>query len=347
MRAARYHGVRDVRIEEVPEPEAGPGQVKVKVAHNGVCGSDLHEYFSATTFVPLEPHPLTKAVAPVILGHEFSGTIVAVGEGVSRVSVGDQAAIRPNYHCGTCAACRQGLPNVCRLLAFHGLSGPGGGLSDFTVVDEDAVHVLPAGVSLEMGALVEPMAVGHHAVARSSVRPGQTAVIAGLGPIGIGIWLALRAQGITDVVCSDPSPERRDALRRLGAEHVVDPRETDLAEVCAGLSDGAGASVAFDAAGTGAAITGTLPALAPRGTLVVVALHEKPTEFNPTSLVLQETALIGSLIYTADDYDRVIAAMAAGSYAIDGWVEHAGLDDLPEVFESLRAGQRMKVLIDL
>jgi (R,R)-butanediol dehydrogenase/meso-butanediol dehydrogenase/diacetyl reductase len=347
VRAALYHGVRDVRIEEVPEPEPGPGQVEVRVAHNGVCGSDLHEYFSATRSIPREPHPLTGARIPVVLGHEFSGTVVALGDGVSGVAVGDRAAIRPNYSCGECPACRLGHPNACRLLAFHGLSGPGGGLSEFTVVDRAAVHVLPDGVSLELGALVEPMAVSYHAAVRSGVQPGQTALIAGLGPIGIGLFQALRAMGISSVVASDPSPERRAALVALGAEHVVDPTDTDLVALCAELSDGIGATAGFDAAGVGAAISGTLPALAPRGRLVLVGIHEQPTGFDPMSLLFSEKEVLGSAIYTAEDYDWVIAAMAAGRYSVDSWVEHAGLDDLLAVFDALRAGSRTKVLIDL
>lgn len=348
MKAARYYGVQDIRIEDVPEPEPGPGEVKVRVAHNGVCGSDLHEYFSATTFVPTEPHPLTGASIPVVLGHEFAGTVVSVGDAVERVQVGDRVAVRPNYWCGSCAACQAGLVNACGLLAFHGLSGPGGGLSEFTVIGQSHLHLLPDGVSLELGALVEPMAVAHHAVVeRSGVREGDLAVIAGLGPIGIGLWLALRARGHEHVVASDPSPERRAAVSALGARHVIDPTATNLHEYCADLTSGTGARVVFDAAGVGAAIESALPALAPRGRVVVVGIHERAMEFNPTALLMQETEIVGSLIYTDDDYTAVIDAMRGGLYSTHDWVSHASLDELPEVLNELRAGRRMKVLIDL
>ena len=105
MRAARYHGVQDIRLEDLPEPEPTAGQVLVKVGHNGICGSDLHEYYSASTFIPTEPHPLTGISAPVVLGHEFAGTVVEVGEAVDAGLVGQNAAIRPTYYCGECAAC--------------------------------------------------------------------------------------------------------------------------------------------------------------------------------------------------------------------------------------------------
>ena len=143
MRAAVYYGVGDVRIEDVPEPTPGPGEVKIELAFNGVCGSDLHEYFSAPTFVPVEPHPQTGVSAPVVLGHEFSGTVTEVGADVTSTAPGQRAALRPTYSCGTCASCLRGLPNICRVLAFHGLSASGGGLAEHTVMPADMVHPLP------------------------------------------------------------------------------------------------------------------------------------------------------------------------------------------------------------
>lgn len=347
MRAATYYGPHDVRIEDVPEPEAGSGQVKLRVAHNGVCGTDLHEYFSAATFIPVEPHPQTGITAPVTLGHEFSGTVVAVGEGVTDVAVGDRVAVRPTYSCGSCASCRAGAPNTCRVLAFHGLSGPGGGLSEYTVVEAGMVFPLPETVSLEMGALVEPMAVAYHAVELSGIVPGQVAVVAGLGPIGVGLFFALRARGITDVIASDPSPARGGVLRRLGAETVIDPRETDLTQLAREMSDDLGAYAVFDAAGVGAAIVSGIDALAPKGKVVVVGIHETSMELDPTSLLLGEAQIVASLVYTDDDYRQVIDGMARGDITSDEWVSHASLDDLLAVYDDLRSGSRMKVLIDL
>lgn len=347
MQAAVYYGVGDVRIEDVPEPAPGPGEVKIKLAYNGVCGSDLHEYFSASTFIPLEPHPQTGAKAPVILGHEFSGTVVELGEGVSGLEVGQAAALRPTYSCGTCASCARGLPNICRVLAFHGLSADGGGLSEFTVMPADMVHPLPEGVSLELGALVEPMAVGHHAVDRSGLTAEDTCVIVGVGPIGIGLWFALKARGFDNVLVSETSPVRRAAITALGAANVIDPRETDLSEAVMAMSDGTGAAAVFDAAGVGAAIGESIGCLAPRGKVVVVGIHEQPFAFNPTSLLLQEVEVVGSIVYDDADYAAVIAHMDEGIYDTTGWVEHMTLDRLEEAFEELRAGRKMKILIDL
>ncbi len=347
MRAARYYGVHDIRLEELPDPTPQSGQVLVKVAHNGICGSDLHEYYSASTFIPTQPHPLTGISAPVVLGHEFCGTIVEVGDGVDDALVGQNAAVRPTYSCGECASCRQGLRHICRKLAFHGLSGPGGGLSELTTLPADMVHPLPASVPLELGALVEPMAVGHHAIRRVELAPDDLAVIVGAGPIGIGLWFALKASGHERVLVSETSAERRAAITALGADHVIDPRSTSLADTVADLSGGIGAAVVFDAAGVGAAIADSVPILAPRGSIVVVGIHEKPFDFNPTSLLLQEVDVIGSIVYSPQDYDEVIANMVGGRYDITGWVDHVPLDALLDGFDDLRAGRKMKILVDL
>jgi (R,R)-butanediol dehydrogenase / meso-butanediol dehydrogenase / diacetyl reductase len=347
MRAARYHGVGDVRIEKLPDPTPAPGQVLVKVAHNGICGSDLHEYYSAATFVPTQPHPLTGVSAPVVLGHEFSGTVVEVGDGVDAGLVGQNVAVRPNYACGECASCRRGLHNICSKLAFHGLSGPGGGLSELTALAADMVHPLPDSVSLALGALVEPMAVGHHAIRRVELAPDDLAVIVGAGPIGIGLWFALRAADHRNILVSETSAERQTAITALGAEHVIDPRSTSLADTVADLSGGVGATAVFDAAGVGAAIGDSVPILGPRGSIVVVGIHEKPFDFNPTSLLLHEVAIMGSLIYSPQDYDEVIANMVDGRYDTNGWVDHIPLDDLLDGFDDLRAGRKMKILVDL
>lgn len=347
MRAAVYHAPHDIRIDDLEVPEAGPGQVKLRNAHNGVCGSDLHEYFNASTFVPVEPHPQTGVRLPVVLGHEFSGTAVAVGDGVTGVAVGDRCAVRPTYTCGQCPSCRAGAPNTCRVIGFHGLSGPGGGLSEYTVLPASMAFPLPEDVSLEMGALVEPMAVSYHAVEVSGIQPGQLAVIAGLGPIGVGVYFALRARGVTDIIAGDPSAPRREILSRLGAETVIDPTETPVAEAAHAATGGLGAHVVFDAAGVGAAILGGIEALAPRGKVVVIGIHEQAMELNATAFLFGEAQVVGSLTYTDDDYRQVIAGMSRGEITAEGWVDHARLDELTDVFEQLRRGSRMKVLIDL
>ncbi|GHE79428.1 alcohol dehydrogenase [Amycolatopsis deserti] len=347
MKAALFYGKEDIRIEEVGEPSPGPGQVKLRNAYSGICGSDLHFYYfpEALPWDVTQAHPLSGATLPQVLGHEFAGTVVEVGPGVTEVQVGDRAAVFPlAVSCGQCAACRRGLPFSCPMMGSIGASAPGGGLSEYTTVSASALHLLPENVDLRMGALVEPMAVGWHAVARSGVEAGGTALVAGAGPIGIGAWFALRARGVEKVLVSEPSADRRAIIAALGAT-VVDPVGQDLAAAVADLTDGAGVDVAVEAAGAGPAITSALAALTPGGRVVVVSLHEHPMEFQPTQLMMGETEIVGAVGYRPEEFDAVIAAMADGVYDTTGWVEEIPLSGVVDAIHALRKGTGAKVLI--
>ncbi|MGB6180771.1 MAG: alcohol dehydrogenase catalytic domain-containing protein, partial [Rhodococcus sp. (in: high G+C Gram-positive bacteria)] len=204
MRAAVYHGPNKVEITDVPEPHPGAGQVKIHVGFNGICGTDLHEYYAGPIFIPTEPHALTGQQMPLVLGHEFSGTITELGAGVTGWAIGDRVAIEPIYRCGQCGPCRAGNYNICQTIGFHGLMSDGG-MAEYTVVPTDMLHALPDSVSLELGALVEPMSVAYHAATLGDVQAGDTAVVFGAGPIGIGLWFALRGKGLENVTVVEPS----------------------------------------------------------------------------------------------------------------------------------------------
>ena len=160
MRALRFHAARDLRIEDVAEPPAPrEGEVVIRVATCGICGTDLHEYVSGPIVTPVDPHPLTGAQNPQILGHEFAGDVMAVGPGVTRVAEGDRVAVMPLAYCGTCAYCRRGLQHLCATMACVGLSHAWGGMAEFATVAEYQVVRLPDGVTHPQGALIEPTAV--------------------------------------------------------------------------------------------------------------------------------------------------------------------------------------------
>jgi (R,R)-butanediol dehydrogenase/meso-butanediol dehydrogenase/diacetyl reductase len=346
MKAAVFHAQEDLRVEDVAEPAPGPGEVKLQNAFAGICGSDLHVYYSPEAAgLDLEhPHPVTGSTLPQILGHEFSGTVVELGEGVTDVAVGDRVAVWPIYYCGECAACRKGMFNACQKIGFHGLSSNGGGMAEFTTIAASKLHVLPENVDLRMGALVEPMAVAWHAVSRSGADAESTALIAGAGPIGIGVWFALKARGIDKVLVSEPSADRRAIIAALGAT-VVDPVNEDLAAAVASMSAGNGVDVAFDAAGAGPAITSGLANLAPGGRLIVVAIHERTMDFLPTQLVMAETEIAGALAYLPADFDAVIEAMSKGVYDTTGWVQEVELDGVVDAIHMLRGGAGAKILV--
>lgn len=346
MRAAMYYGNHKVEIEDVPEPDPGRGQVKVRVSRNGICGTDLHEFYDGPIFIPpSDPHPLTNKAMPLILGHEFSGTVTAVGAGVDDVAEGDSVAIEPIYRCGECRPCRNGQYNLCKKIGFHGLMADGG-MAEYTVVPRNQIHKLPDTIPVEMGALVEPMSVAYHAAVLGEVGDQSRALIYGAGPIGIGIWFALRGMGLTEIDVVEPSETRRKSIEALGAR-TLDPLSIDVPALIADRTNGDGVDAAFDAAGVAPAIESALNCVGERRPLISVAIYDKPLSTPLINLVLQERRIQGTICYTSDDYRAVIDLMAKGHYDTTGWVDTIALGDVVDGgFEELRAGRKMKLLVD-
>ncbi len=346
MRAAVFHGRCDLRLEDVPEPSAGAGEVKLRVLYNGICGSDLHEYYDGPITTRTTPHPLTGMKNPVILGHELCGEVVAVGAGVEDVEIGDRVAVEPVETCGSCMYCTSGQYNHCGLLAFHGYNRSSGGLAQFSVVKRSMAHKLPKGMTGQQGALIEPMAISYRTAQRCEVEAGQTVAIHGGGPIGIGIYFTLARRGVR-VILVDPSPQRRAALAKLGVKVVLDPREGDIVSAIKDVTGGRGADTSVDAAGVPAAFKAALLSTAVGGRLVVVAIHTQPLEIAPMDILMTEVQISG-IALSCNTFPSVIAEMSAGTYPTEGWVESIPFDRLlSDGFERLHRQEGMKILVDV
>ena len=339
MLATRLHGFEDIRLDTVDEPTPGEGEVRVKVAYNGICGSDLHMYFTQSPW--LRGNPIT-------LGHEFCGVVDGLGPGVTGVEFGTRVAVRPFYKCGSCARCAKGLQHLCSPVKVLGCGADGGGLAEYCVMDADMAFALPDAVTLEQGALVEPMAVSFNGVLRGDVEPGMQAVVFGAGPIGVGVLLGLRAKGIDDVIVVEPSAKRRETIAPLGPTEVLDPTTDDVHGLVMSRTGRQGADVVFECAGVAASFAAAVPLVTARGKLVVVAVFEDELSWNPTAMMLNEIELRGSMGYENGVYEQVIELMDQGHYPADGWVEHIPWSAVVEEgFEPLRRGERMKVMVDV
>ena len=306
MKAARFHGRNDIRIDDVPEPEVRPGTVKIQVAWCGICGTDLHEYLEGPIFVPApgHPHPLSGEEAPVTMGHEFSGTIVDVGEGVQALSVGDNVVVEPYFVCDECPPCKAGNYHLCTKMGFIGLSGGGGGLGGMVVVDTRWVHKV-GNIPLDQAALIEPLSVAHHAVARSGAKPGDVALVGGSGPIGLLTAAVLKSQGVTTVI-SELSAARKDKAISSGvADYVIDPGQEDLQARLLELTDGVGADVAFECAGVNAVLDTLLTAVKPAGVVVNVSIWGRPATVDMQKIVLKEIDLRGTIAYVRDHAEAI------------------------------------------
>jgi (R,R)-butanediol dehydrogenase / meso-butanediol dehydrogenase / diacetyl reductase len=343
MKAAVYNGPNNVEVADVPEPRLAPGTVKVKVGFTGICGTDLHE--RGVDIVPTDAHRHTGQQLPLTLGHEFSGVITGIGAGIAGWAEGDRVAVEPIYKCGHCASCTVGNHNICAQIGFHGVMSDGG-MAEFCVVPAGMLHKLPDSVSLQLGALVEPMSVAYHAATLGDAKPGDTAMVFGAGPIGIGLWFALRDKGIEDLFVIEPSAPRRAAIERLGA-CTLDPAADDVPAFIAGHTGGRGADAVFDAAGATTAVKTALACVGARRPMISVAIYEKPLTTPLVNLAMEKSWIHGSLCYSAADFEAVIALMARGAYDTTGWVTPIALDDvIDEGFEAVHAGKKMKVLVD-
>ncbi|MER2106094.1 MAG: 2,3-butanediol dehydrogenase [Solibacillus sp.] len=347
MKAALWYKAKDIRVEQIEEPKVTTGRVKIKVAWTGICGSDLHEYVAGPIFVPVnEPHYVSKDVAPIVMGHEFSGVVEEVGEGVTSVKPGDKVVVEPILACGECAACKKGKYNICKHLGFHGLSGGGGGFAEYTVVDERWVHKMPEGLSLEQGALVEPAAVALHAVRMSKLKAGDKAVVFGVGPIGLLVIEALKVAGASEIYAVELSKERGAKALELGAKAVINPAEEDAVARIQELTNG-GADVAFEVTGVPVVLKQAIDSTTFEGETIIVSIWEKEASFQPNNIVLSERSMKGIIAYR-DIFPAVMGLMTQGYFPAEELVtKRISLDEVvSEGFETLvNEKNQIKILV--
>jgi (R,R)-butanediol dehydrogenase/meso-butanediol dehydrogenase/diacetyl reductase len=292
------------------------------------------------------PHPLTGVKNPVVMGHELCGEVVEIGDGIEDLSVGDKVAVEPVETCGHCLYCSSGQYNHCGLLAFHGYNRSSGGLAQFSVVKRSMAHKLPKSMTGMQGALIEPMAISYRTAQRCEAEAGQTVVVHGGGPIGVGVFYTLRRWGV-NVIMVDPSAQRRATLTKLGVKTVLDPRDGDVVAAIKDLTGGRGAAVSVDAAGVPAAFQTALSSTAVNGQLVVVAIHTRPLQIHPMELLMSEVKISG-IALSCNTFPSVIDEMAAGTYPLEGWVETIPFERImSDGFERLHRQEGMKILVDV
>ncbi len=347
MKSARWYKAKDIRVETMEAPQIQPGKVKIKVEWCGICGSDLHEYAAGPIFIPVEaPHPVSKDRAPIVMGHEFAGRVTEVGEGVTRVKVGDPVAVEPILSCGKCTACKKGKYNLCDSLGFHGLSGGGGGFSEYTMVDEHMVHKMPEGLSFEQGALVEPAAVALHSVRLSKLKAGDKAAVFGTGPIGLLVIEALKAAGASEIYAVELSAERIAKAKELGVTAVINPAEDNVVEKLQQLTNG-GVDVAFEVTGVPAVLQQSIDSTAFEGETIIVSIWETAASILPNNIVLKERSVKGIIAYR-DIYPAVMELMQQGYFAADKLVtKRITLDEIvTEGFDALlKEKSQVKILV--
>ncbi len=336
MRQVVVTSSEDVRVEEVPRP-APPGAGEVLVASRlvGICGTDVHAAAGHHPFIDRPYRP----------GHEVVGVVEQVGDGVSDLAAGDRVVLEPNLVCGTCRQCREGRYNICRNLAVFGCQTTGG-MADAFVVARDRLHRLPAGMSDELAALVEPLATPVHAVRRAGVGPGSRVAVLGAGPIGLLVLVAARSAGAEVVVVTDVLPAKLERARRLGADAALRADAPDFVESAAAVLQGA--DVVFDCVAAASSMAQAVELVDKGGTVMVVGIAAGPTTV-PLHLVQdREISVVGSLMYVREDVERAIALLASGAVAASDLVTAVfPLERAAEAFAASADPQQVKVLVSV
>jgi 2-desacetyl-2-hydroxyethyl bacteriochlorophyllide A dehydrogenase len=337
MLVAEYAGNEHFRVAERMASDPGPGEVQIEVAFVGICGTDLHIRHG---------HMDERVAIPSPIGHEMSGVIAAVGEGVTDLQIGQQVTVMPLRWCGECAACRNGHRHVCQNLVFVGIDSEGA-MQQLWTVDRSIVVPLPGDLPLEIGALAEPLAVAVHDVRRARILAGERVLVVGGGPIGLLVGLVAKSRG-AEVKVSEPNDYRRALAEQLGLS-TIDPASTDTAEAVDTWTAGAGVDATFEVSGSPRGLDAAIHALRVRGRLVVVAIHSQPVATDLFRLFWRELELIGARVYEREDFEEAVRLLANGDVPARDLISAVEpLARTAAAFDALESGAGvMKVLIDL
>jgi (R,R)-butanediol dehydrogenase/meso-butanediol dehydrogenase/diacetyl reductase len=331
MLAARYLGPNQIVTEEVPIPVAGEDEALVQVEACGFCGSDIN--------IIAGTHP--RAQAPLTVGHELSGRIVKMAATEIDLQVGDRVTMFPLISCGVCYACTHGNPHVCRMLRLYGFDVDGG-MAEYIKLPVASLMKLPEEMPAQIGALIEPLAVAVHGVARAELSDVNVAVVLGAGPIGLLTALVARARGVANVIVSDVLPARLALAESLGLRAVKAGEE--LLGVVMQLTDNNGADVCYECAGHPSSALAMTALVRSRGTIVNLGVFKKPVEVNMQAINFKEIEMVGSRVYERKDFQTAIDM--AMTLPLKKIVSHAfSLQNVSRAFEQFQSTDSCKVLI--
>jgi (R,R)-butanediol dehydrogenase / meso-butanediol dehydrogenase / diacetyl reductase len=296
MRAARWYGRRDIRLEDVAPRSPSSGEVRIRVDCAGICATDLHEYTHGPQFIPTTPHPRTGRSAPVTMGHEFTGVIEAVGADVAGFKEGDRIVSEASLPCGRCAHCAKGEYILCREPAYLGFAWDGA-FADSCTVPAAICHQVPANLKSQDAVLIEPLASAMHAVRRGRVIVGDTVAIVGTGTIGLSTLLCARAAGATHIYTFDKVASKRAKALEMGATQAWDPSDGDPVERIREATGGKCVDVAFECVGSTTTVALATRCTRVQGRTVVVGVTIEAQPFSFLDILLNEREVVGTAGY--------------------------------------------------
>ncbi len=329
MQVARLHGVRDLRLETAVPPKPGPGEVLLRMAAVGVCGSDVHYY--------LEGRIGSQVVtAPLILGHEFSGWVAALGEGVEGLAPGMLVAVDPAIPCGICEPCQFGNQNLCPRVRFCGTPPIDGVYAEYAVMPAENCFPLPEGFDPADAAMLEPLGIAIHAVDLAKLKPGHTVAVLGAGPIGLLTAAVAKAGGASRVLMTEPLAYRRALAQRYIADTVIDPEAVDAPSEILRLTAGRGVDVAFEAAGAAETPQEAAEAVRPGGRVILIGIPADDTLNFNHSTVRHKGLTIKLSRRMKHTYPRAIRLVESGRVDVRSLISHRHpLGDIGRAFEQV------------
>jgi len=332
MRAAVWTAVDQVEVTDVPMPDVPPGWALVKVAYNGICGTDLAILGGR--------HP--RAVAPLVMGHEICGWVERAGS--TGPPAGSLVVVEPLISCGDCRACKNGLTHVCRHLGLYGIDAPGA-MAQYVALPPAVLHRVPGGVDPRLATLAEPLAVAVHAVERSGMQAGDAVAVFGGGTIGILTALVARHEGAGTVVITEPSRWRGGVGERLGFT-VVAPGST-MATTLAALTGGEGADTTFDCAAHPSVAAELAATTRVQGRVAIVGVYKQPVAVDLQAVCFKEQTLVGVRVYTSQNIARAIELIASDALGLGRFPTKVfNLSDVTAAFAAARSGQEcLKALV--
>lgn len=312
MKAVFVDDAFSVKVKEVELPKVLENDVKIQVKVAGICGSDIHTYKGL--------HPFRKP--PVIIGHELSGEVVEIGSNVSTVKIGDKVTVEPQVGCGKCEYCLKGLVNYCELRTAPGIGNWYGTMAEYFITPEQTVFKLPDSVSHDVGVLVEPVAVGVHAVRKGDIKVGDRVAVLGAGPIGLLAMSVAKSAGATTTLVTDVLDYALDAAKKMGATHTLNIKDkSDWSEEAKAMSGGM-FDVVLVAVGVPGIIDQALALLRKGGRIVTIAMFHGDQTFNIHNLQNQEKEIVGCMTYNREDTKTAIDLLAAGEIETDVIITH-------------------------
>ncbi|RLE89834.1 MAG: threonine dehydrogenase [Thermoprotei archaeon] len=345
MKAAVLYTVGCLRVVDIETPKPGPGEVLIEVKASTICPTDLRKYLGHTSIT-----------FPIILGHEFSGIVTELGEGVNNVAPQDRVTVFPIYSCGTCRYCREERYNLCNKLS--GIGGAvelgkklNGSFAEYIVVRAENIFKLPENVDFEEGALIEPLAAALRGIIQSNVKPGDISLVMGAGPMGLLQVMLLKKMGAAKVIVSDPLPHRRKWARKYGADVTVDPYTEDLGEIVNSETDGYGVDEVIVSVGgsiEAELISQALKFTSKSGTVVVFAgtWPLKYTTIDPNLIHYGERRIVGSFLYTRSIFERALRLAASRTLNLSDMITHRyPLERIEDAFRVVYSREGIKVAV--